>query len=109
MLTLKKRKTNTMAIVVTVAVFVAFAAFLIFMLGNASSTSGEEALQAVKDSVTRAVVSCYAYEGFYPDNIDYLIENYNLMIDFNRYLVYYDKVADNLMPSIVIAQRGVVS
>jgi hypothetical protein len=103
-LIVKKRKSNIAAIVVTAAVFVGFAVFIIVMLGNAAATCSEEALQIVRDSVIRAVVSCYAYEGFYPDNIDYLIDNYSLAIDTSRYLVYFDKIADNLMPNIVISE-----
>jgi hypothetical protein len=107
MITIKKRKSNIHAVAVTAAVFVAFVVFLVVMLNNASALTGEEALQAVTDSVIRAAVSCFAYEGFYPDSLDYLTENYNLRIDFDRYFVYYSRIAENLMPNIIVTERGV--
>ena len=106
MLTMKKRKSNVPAIAVTIVCFAAFAVFVITMLKNASATSWQEALKAVEDSVIRAAVSCYAYEGFYPDSVDYLVEHYNLNVDTEKYLLYYNKSADNLMPNIIVLDRG---
>jgi len=107
MLEIKKSKSDILPVVITIVGFALLIIFVISMLTNASATSQKEALQAVQDSVSRAVVSCYAYEGFYPDNVDYLVEWYNLSIDNDRYLVYYDKIADNLMPTIVVLDRNV--
>ena len=76
------------------------------MLKNASDTSSDEALKTVRDNVIRAAVSCYAYEGFYPNSIEYLTDNYMLIVDTDRYHVYYDKIADNLMPNIIVTRRG---
>jgi len=104
MITVRKSKTNITAVVISIAVFAVLAVFVAVMLGDAVSTSGEEALQVIEDSVIRAVVSCYAYEGFYPDSIDYLVKNYNLAVDTERYLIYYDKMFDNLMPNIIVSE-----
>jgi hypothetical protein len=107
MITINKRKSNTLtAVVITVAVFVAFCVFVIVMLSNASATSEEQALQAVNDSVIRAAVTCYAIEGFYPNSIEYLVEHYNLRIDLDRYLIYYSRIADNIMPTVIISVKG---
>ena len=104
MLIVRRRKSNFKAILISIVGFVVLAVFIITLLGNATATSGSEALIAVENSVIRATLSCYAYEGFYPDNIDYLIDNYSLMVDLDKYLVYYDKLewADNLMPNIIV-------
>jgi hypothetical protein len=95
----------TAATVVTIALFAAFAVFVIVMLGNAAATSEEEEIRAVRESIVRAVISCYAFEGFYPNSVDYLIENYNLVIDTERFLVHYNKIAGNLMPTIIVIAR----
>jgi FlaG/FlaF family flagellin (archaellin) len=106
MLTTRRGKSNIRAIVITVVCFAVFAVFLFTMLNNAVAVSGEEALRIARDSVVRAVVSCYAYEGFYPGSIEYLVEHYNLLIDTDRFSVFYDKLADNLMPNIIVTERG---
>jgi hypothetical protein len=106
MLTLKRTKSNKAAIVLTLAVFVAFAIFVVVMLGNAAAKSEEEEIRAVEDSIRRAVLSCYAFEGFYPNSIEYLVENYNLVIDDERFVIFYEQIADNLMPVIVVHAIG---
>ena len=89
-----------------IAVLIGIAVFAVIMVNNAQSTSDEEALRATRDNVIRAVVSCYAYEGSYPDSIEYLEENYSLVVNKDKYLIYYQKIADNLMPSVVIEKWG---
>jgi hypothetical protein len=42
----------------------------------------------------------------YPDNLEYLREHYNLSYNEERYHVFYDPLASNLMPSIKVAERG---
>ena len=103
--TVSRKNHNIIPYVITIAGFALLVMLVIVMLRGASKTSEEEGLQAAQDSIVRAIVSCYAYEGFYPDSIEYLTENYNLTIDKSRYLIHYDKAADNLMPNIIITAR----
>jgi len=106
MITAKKRKSTLPALITTILLFGLVAIFILVMLGRASSTSEEEALNAMRESIIRAVVSCYAYEGFYPDGVEYLEEHYKLVINRDRYLIFYDKIGDNLMPNIRVTRRG---
>ncbi|MCL1880081.1 MAG: hypothetical protein FWF71_05645 [Actinomycetia bacterium] len=56
-------------------------------------------------SVRRAAVACYALEGSFPTNaqgIGYLQENYGLMVDKERYIVYYEYLGANLLPQIKV-------
>lgn len=57
------------------------------------------------ETLTRAAVSCYAVEGAYPPNVDYLIENYRVQVDTDRYTVKYELYASNLMPSITVLEN----
>ena len=59
-----------------------------------------EGLALAEQSVRRAAVECYALEGAYPENLDYLKERYGLAVDEVRYFVDYRYVASNLMPDI---------
>lgn len=52
--------------------------------------------------MTRASVQCYAIEGRYPPSVEYLEENYGVRIDRDRYNVFYNGFASNVMPEIVI-------
>lgn len=65
----------------------------------------EQNLLLTKQAVHKAVIQCYANEGFYPRNLSYLEENYNLNIDYSNYYIYYESVAFNLMPEFAVFSR----
>ena len=54
---------------------------------------------------SKAAAECYAVEGFYPDNIGYLIENYDLHIDKNSCIVHYSPVSSNIIPDIKVIAK----
>lgn len=58
----------------------------------------EQNLELAKDSLKKAIIQCYAIEGMYPPNVDYLKEQYDLHIDTNKYYVFYDCFSSNIMP-----------
>ena len=63
------------------------------------SARGEE-LNAVYRAVSRAAVHCYALEGAYPEDLDYLEAHYGLSVDEDRFAVHYTCFASNIMPDI---------
>ena len=65
---------------------------------------GEGAAQ-LEQAVRRYAVSCYAQEGFYPPNLQYLMEHYALQYDESQYIVHYEAVASNLMPDITVVEK----
>lgn len=42
------------------------------------------------DAIRRASVQCYSIEGRYPPSVEYLEDNYGIVIDRERYNVFYD-------------------
>ena len=72
---------------------------------GASKTQEQASVQALKlteESVRRAAVQCYALEGIYPVNLEYLMDHYGIRPDFNRFIVHYQYIADNLLPVISV-------
>jgi len=68
-------------------------------------SSQAEGTRLAEESIHRASVQCYALEGFYPRNLDYLIVRYGIMIDQNTYFVHYQYNADNLAPDVTVMLR----
>ena len=66
--------------------------------------NSERQTQFVYDAVRNAALTCYAVEGAYPENLQYLREHYGLAYDQTRYLVTYDAFASNLMPEIYVVE-----
>ena len=62
----------------------------------------EEAQRQLEEALRRGCVACYAAEGIYPPNLDYLKERYGVQVDESRYTVFYSVFADNLMPDITV-------
>ncbi len=63
-----------------------------------------ENLEQLKSALRRSCVACYAAEGVYPPNLEYLQKYYGLQINEN-YTVYYTVIADNLMPDITVLEN----
>ena len=41
-----------------------------------------------------------------PATLTYLEENYGVEVDSDRYVVFYDSFADNVLPSIRVVERA---
>ena len=98
----RRRKSQTKGYLLSAAALLllvgVFAAGALACAGKAGQ-KGEESLRR---AVTRASVQCYAIEGRYPPSVEYLEENYGVRIDRDRYNVFYNGFASNVMPEIVI-------
>ena len=98
----RRRKSQTKGYLLSAAALLllvgVFAAGALSFAGKAGQ-KGEESLRR---AVTRASVQCYAIEGRYPPSVEYLEEHYGIVIDRDRYHVFYDGWASNVMPDITV-------
>lgn len=74
-------------------------------VGNVSQGRSEEGRQQLENAIRRAAVACYAAEGIYPPTLDHLIEHYGLQINEERYTVFYEIFAENIMPEITVLEK----
>ena len=65
----------------------------------------EAGRQQLENALRRSVAACYAAEGIYPPNLDYLRQHYGLQIDEERFRVFYEVFAHNLMPEMTVLER----
>jgi hypothetical protein len=89
-----------------VGLFVLIAVILLGGLRSTDSASKTEQLEMLRTNIRRAVVSCYAIEGRYPESIDYIVENYGVVIDGSKYRVFYDIFGSNIMPMFDVLAVG---
>ena len=84
----------------------------LYSMGAMQSRTKEDQLNMLTDAIRRASVQCYSIEGRYPPSVEYLEDNYGIVIDRERYNVFYDGWAANIMPDITVlpgtrqAKRG---
>ena len=82
-----------------------FALFVTAGLSRLGENLGDTALTNAERALRRAAAACYAAEGVYPPTVDYLFEHYGVALDLERYAVFYEVFAENLMPEITVIER----
>ena len=92
--------------VASILIFVALIIAFVLLINGITSKNTDRELQIVRDAVKNAALSCYAVEGTYPDDLKYLRDHYHLSYNEERYEVFYEPLASNLMPYIKVAERG---
>lgn len=91
-----------------IIVFILILAIAIYMFFDVGNTADSESLSITETNIRRAVMSCYAEEGRYPESIEYLKENYGLYIS-DDFVVDYSIFADNIMPQIFVMRKQVTN
>ena len=88
------------AIVFTLVVAVA----VVIGLTRIEAATHTEGRRLLEYSIRSAVVRCYTIEGSYPESISYIREHYGVYIDTDRYAVFYDVFAPNLIPVVRVIE-----
>jgi len=81
---------------------VLFLVVITLLLGLTENRVQSRQVEFLQDAVRRAAVQSYALEGRFPEDLNYLEENYGLIIDHKRFAVYYESMGDNLLPQIMV-------
>jgi hypothetical protein len=83
------------------------AVLVIFVLGvyKFNELSLEQDRQLTYAALRKATVQCYADEGRFPADVDYLVENYGVNIDYDQFYVVYDCAASNVAPNIAVFRK----
>ncbi|MCL2756741.1 MAG: hypothetical protein FWD43_01510 [Coriobacteriia bacterium] len=97
--TTKKRIVLSSLLLTVLFIILLIVAMEYGILGFSGRVQNNQA-QFLSDAVRRSAVQCYALEGRYPDSVEYLEENYGLIVDRNRYAVYYESMGANILPQI---------
>ena len=100
-------KTHKLSLAAVLFLLLLFGMLALFLHGTnvLDSTQSKQQLELLTTSVNRSVTQCYALEGCYPANLDYLIEHYGLTYDSDRYYIDYQFIGSNLRPDITIIKR----
>ena len=99
------KKVNALLGIFLPAVFLLVFLFFFTALANLDEGRSEEARLQLEAAVRKSAVACYAAEGIYPPDAEYLKEHYGLQIDEERYIVHYEIFASNVMPDITVILR----
>ena len=90
-------KTIAFVVVVVVAVFLVYVG-----LGNLSTTQADKQLEIARDAIMKAAVQCYALESQFPPSLQYLVDNYGLILDETKFVYHYRVIGSNMVPEIQV-------
>ena len=88
---------------------IAAAALLWFATAVDSLDSGrsQEDLRQLEETLRRSCVACYAAEGAYPASYADLKQRSGVAVDEERYIIFYEIFASNIMPDVTVLERQV--
>ena len=87
------------------AVIAAVAVWMVQGVREAAEVSDREGLRLAEQAVRQAAVSCYALEGTYPATYEELKASSGIAVDEEKYKVFYEIFASNIMPEITVLER----
>lgn len=61
--------------------------------------------ESLSHALNRGITECYALEGIYPPDLDYLRDHYGLTYDPDLFHVDYRPLGSNLYPDVTIIER----
>ncbi len=59
-------------------------------------------IDTVSRTIDKYMIQCYASEGSYPPDLEYLAEHYGLILDEDKYIYRYEIFASNIKPDVMI-------
>ncbi len=101
-----KHKTMAKRDIIKIIIIIAVLALAVILINKMDSRQQSSETQIVRDAVKNAALTCYAVEGAFPEDVEYLRQYYSLAYDESRYFVTYEAFAPNVIPSIYITERG---
>lgn len=102
----KKQTNKSSGILLSLCVFLVVLIIFIQGLSSLSDSTMRRQKESLENAITRSVTYCYTVEGAYPEDLDYLKDNYGLTYDEETFFVDYHVIGSNVLPDITIIEKG---
>ena len=101
----EKRGSGAIKLIAFIVVVVALLFLINKALGDLSGTQSDEQIQISQDAIIKAAVQCYALESSFPTGLQYLVDNYGVKLDYDKYNYHYVALGENLVPDVKVIAR----
>ncbi|MBQ6814911.1 MAG: hypothetical protein IJP13_05180 [Lachnospiraceae bacterium] len=98
-----KKKKLISSSVFGVLLFVVCFMFFVIVISNVSDEVDDNEINVLKTSIDNAIIACYAIEGTYPEDLQYIEDNYGVIIDHDKFIVIYELLGPNVKPNVLVA------
>lgn len=103
---MKKLNLPLICILAAMLIIAITGAVIFVSIGNFGSGYDDKRLQEIHDTIISSLAQCYALEGRYPADLDYLEDHYGLQLDKTNYGYHYEMFASNIFPNIRVFVKG---
>ena len=95
-------KRVSISMLLSIAVYMCVIVFVVVGIMSISKNSKSKEVEEITKQINKSISLCYAIEGFYPPNLEYLEENYGIDVNKEEYVVHYEIFASNIAPQIKV-------
>ena len=78
---------------------------IVFGILHFAMTNKSRSIDEIETTINGMISQCYALEGSYPADLQYLVEHYGLVLDESKYFYHYEIVASNIKPDIKVVAK----
>lgn len=79
--------------------------FLCFSADQMDSGNQAQEKRILSTALSRSITQCYALEGFYPPDLDYLRDHYGFTYDTDHFFIDYQYIGSNMRPDVTIIEK----
>ena len=90
------------SLILSLAFCLAWTGLFVNMTGSVGTSNSAEQEKALNTALERCITNCYALEGFFPPDLQYMEEHYGLSYDKSLFFVDYQPVAANIRPDYFV-------
>lgn len=101
----QKQRSPLRSFILSLCIFLLIMFFFLTGLSSLSGVSGREEEDTLRQALVESAVHCYALNGYYPESLEALTEDYGITYDSHRFLVDYQPQGENLMPEITVIRK----
>ena len=101
----KGGKLNILVQILAVVMIFTIVTAVIVSMPSFRKSGGRIRSESIEETIKKYAVQCYAAEGSYPPDLEYLEKNYGLILDKSNYFYYYEAFSSNFMPDISVYSR----
>ena len=70
-----------------------------------SAETDQKQTEILHAAIAQSIAHCYATEGHYPENLEYLKEHYGIRYNSEKYFVDYQVLGENIFPDVTIIKK----
>lgn len=100
----EKKLPKGVGYLITIVVWCAIVGLFVYGVRTFNGYAYDKQKESLAYALRRDIAECYALEGVYPPDVDYLTAHYGLSYNENLFYVDYRTLGSNLYPDVTIIE-----